>query len=101
MAFQKLTYSGTICNSYVYFSFDAENFDTGIISRELNINPTSVMIKKDSAPKSTSWKFGIQAGDDVDLESHLEKLLDVFEPYMEKINELKDLLNLETNLQFV
>ena len=43
---KKLTYSGTECNNYLYFSFDAEYFSTRQITEQLNIEPTSVMIKK-------------------------------------------------------
>jgi hypothetical protein len=46
MTYQKLTYSGTECKNYVYFAFDAEYFDIDIITDELKIEPTSVMIKK-------------------------------------------------------
>src|SRR5690606_14598831 len=95
------TYSGTECNNYLYFSFDSDIFDTDVISKELGIEPTSVMIKKDPVPKSTSWMHKIEAGNDIDLETHLEKLIDIFEPKIETINRLKDELNLETRLQFV
>lgn len=50
-----------MCNNYLYFSFDEESFDTEIITTELGIEPTSVMIKKDPVPKSTSWKYKIEA----------------------------------------
>ena len=45
--YEKLTYRGNECNNYLYFSFDAEYFDTKKITEELNIEPTSFMIKKE------------------------------------------------------
>ncbi len=97
----KLTYSGNECNNYLYFSFDAEYFDTKKVTEELNIEPSSVMIKKEPVPKSTAWKYQINAGDKIDLESFLEKLIDKFEPKIEIINELKSKYNLTTRIQFV
>ena len=101
MAYEKLTYSGTECNNYLYFSFDAEYFETDAITDELKIEPTSVMIKKNPVPKSTSWNYKIDAGNEIELETFLEKLIDVFEPKIEHINRLKERLKLETRLQFV
>ena len=98
---QKITYSGNECNNYLYFSFDAEYFDTQEITKELNIQPTSVMIKKEPVPKSTAWKYQIDAGNEIDLETFLEKLIDIFEPKIEIINNLKEKLNLTTRIQFV
>ena len=60
--YEKLTYSGKECNNYLYFSFDAGYFETEKITEELNIEPTSVMIKKEPVPKSTAWKYQIDAG---------------------------------------
>ncbi len=62
--YEKLTYSGNECKNYLYFSFDAEYFDTEKITEELNIQPTSVMIKKEPVPKSRIiyglvWLHGI------------------------------------------
>ncbi|GAA4815841.1 hypothetical protein GCM10011365_01530 [Marinicella pacifica] len=99
--YEKLTYSGTECNNYLYLSFDGDVFDTEIISTELDIQPTSVMIKKSPVPKSTSWKYKIEAGSDINLEIYLNQLVDIFEPKIETINRLKKTLNLETHLQFV
>ena len=99
--YKKLTYSGTECNNYLYFSFDAEYFDTKEITEKLNIEPSSVMIKKEPVPKSTAWIYQIDAGNEIDLENFLEKLIDIFEPKAEIINDLKDKLNLTTRLQFV
>jgi len=101
MTYQKLTYSGTECKNYLYFSFDADFFDTDIVTKELKIEPTSVMIKKDPVPKSTSWKYQIDAGSDIDLEIHLEKLIDIFENKIDEIKQIKEKLKLETRLQFV
>lgn len=98
---QKLTYSGTECNNYLYFSFDAEYFDTTKITNELNIEPTSIMIKKEPVPKSTTWKYQINAGNAIDLESYLEKLIDFLEPKTEIINRLKNKYGLTTRIQFV
>jgi Domain of unknown function (DUF4279) len=98
---QKITYSGNECNNYLYFSFDAEYFDTQEITKELNIQPTSLMIKKEPVPKSTAWKYQINAGSEIDLEKYLEKLIDIFETKIDIINQLKDKLNLTTRIQFV
>ncbi|MFS4466179.1 DUF4279 domain-containing protein [Maribacter sp. 2210JD10-5] len=99
--YEKLTYSGNECNSYLYFSFDAEYFDTKKITEELNIEPTSVMIKKEPVPKSTAWKYQIDAGNEIDLENYLEKLIDIIEPKIEIITRLKEKYDLTTRIQFV
>lgn len=101
MSYEKLTYSGTECNNYLYFSFSAAYFDTKKVTEELHIKPTSVMLKKEPVPKSTAWKYQIDAGNDIDLKSHLEKLIDIFEPKTEKINELKSKYKLTTRIQLV
>ena len=101
MHFQKLTYSGTECNNYLYFAFDAEYFDTDEVTNELNLEPTLVRIKKEPIPKSTSWEYRIEVGNDVDLETPLDKLIEVFEPKVREINRLKEKYHLETRLQFV
>jgi hypothetical protein len=101
MTYQKITYSGTECNNYLYFSFDGKYFDIEIVTKELNIRPTSIMIKKDPAPKSTSWNYRIDAGKNIDLKSYIEKLIDIFESKVADINRLKKKLKLETRLQFV
>ena len=99
--YEKLTYSGNECNNYLYFSFDTEYFDTGKITEELNIQPTSVMIKKEPVPKSTAWEYRINAGNEIDLETYLEKLINIFEPKTEVINKLKEKYSLTTRIQFV
>lgn len=101
MTYEKLTYSGTECKNYLYFSFEEELFNTEVITNELGIEPTSVMIKKDPVPKSTSWMYKIEAGNEIDLEIHLKKLIDIFEPKIGVINRLKRDLKLETRIQFV
>lgn len=101
MTYQKLTDNGTECNNCVYFAFDAEIFNTSLITDALEIEPTAVRIKKDPAPKSTSWKYQIKVGPEIDLENPLEKLLEVFESKIETINELKHKYQLKTRLQFV
>ncbi|WP_350290047.1 DUF4279 domain-containing protein [uncultured Croceitalea sp.] len=101
MTYEKLTYSGTECNNYLYFSFDAEYFDTKKITEELNIKPTSVMIKKEPVPKSTAWEYRIDAGNEIDLENYLEKLIKKLEPKIEIINGLKEKHKLTTRIQFV
>lgn len=99
--YKKLTYSGNECNNYLYFSFDAEYFDSEKVTEELNIEPTSVMVKKEPVPKSTVWKYQIDAGNEIDLEIYLAKLIDIFEPKIGIINRLKENLNLTTRIQFV
>ncbi|WP_084553691.1 DUF4279 domain-containing protein [Olleya marilimosa] len=98
---QKLTYSGNECNNYLYFSFDAEFFDCEKLTEKLNIEPTSVMIKKEPVPKSTAWKYQINAGNEIDLETNLGKLIDIFESKTEIINGLKEKYDLTTRIQFV
>jgi hypothetical protein len=101
MTYEKLTYGGTDCNSYLYFSFDAGFFDTGRISAELNLEPTSISVKKDPVPKSTSWMYRIEVVNGVDLETSLDRILDVFESKIATINRLKQELQVDTWLQFV
>ena len=101
MKYQKVTYSGTKCNNYIYFAFYAEQFDTNAITKELNIVPTSTIIKKEPIPKETCWEFKIEAHNDINLETHLEKLIDVFENKVDRINHLKKILKLQTILCFV
>jgi hypothetical protein len=98
---EKLTYNGNECNNYLYFSFNAEYFDTKKVTEGLRIEPTSVMKKNEPVPKSTAWDYKIEVGNQIDLETPLEKLIDIFEPKIEVINKLKMDLNLETRLQFV
>jgi hypothetical protein len=98
---QKLTYSGNECNSYLYFSFDADYFDTIEVTKILGLEPTSLMIKKEPIPKSTSWKYRIDAGNDLDLELHLEELIKTFEPKIDIVNSLKKTHKLATRIQFV
>ena len=67
----------------------------------IGIEPTSVKIKNEPIPVSTSWEYRIVAGNDLDLKSYLEELVNVFEPKIEVINSLKKSLNLETIIIFV
>jgi hypothetical protein len=99
--FQKLTYSGTECNNYIYFTFYSEKFDTDIITKALDILPTSLRIKKEPVPKFTDWTYKIIAGQDIDLVQYLEKLIDIFEPKIDIIKKLKLDYNLDTKIQFV
>lgn len=98
---QKLTYGSHECNSYLYFSFNADFFDIDEVTRELNISPTSVMIKKEPVPKKTAWEYRIDAGSNLNLEHYSTQLLDIFEPKVNVINQLKKRFNLKTRLQFV
>lgn len=101
MTYEKITYSGKDCNNYLYFSFESDFFETNMVTKELGVEPTSLRIKKDPVPKSTAWSYKIVVGKEIDLETPLEKLIDIFEPKIEVINRLKSELNLETRLQFV
>ena len=101
MSFQKLTYSGNSCNNYVYFSFNGDYFDIEKITKELNIKPSSVRLKKNPVPKSTSWKLQINVGNEIDLETPTEDIIKLLEPKAEEIVKLKRELNLETRLQYV
>ena len=98
---QKLTYSGKECNNYLYFAFDAETINTSEVTKTLGIEPTSLMIKKELITKSSSWKYRIDARNDIDLETHLEELIKLFEPKINEITSLKKKYNLETRIQFV
>ena len=101
MSYQKLTTVGDKSNNYLYFAFDGDFLDLNLVTSELNLNPTSVRIKKEPVPKSTSWKYQIDAEEDINLELHLEKLIDIFEKKVLEINQIKAKLNLKTRLQFV
>ena len=101
MSFKKSTYSGTICNSYLYFAFDGNYFDLNSISKVLELKPTSIIQKKEQVPKNTCWKYEMQAGDDADLLSHLNSLINVFESKIELIVSLNKELKTKTRLQFV
>lgn len=101
MTYKKLTYSGTDCNNYLYFSLHSDFFDTEFVTKELGIEPTSLMIKKDPVPKLTAWKYKIDVGAEIDLENPLQKLIDIFEPRVETIQRLKRDFRLESRLQFV
>ena len=101
MTFEKLSYSGTEYNNYLYFSFDAEYFDTDVVTSEMELEPTSLMIKNNPIPKSTSWKYSIDVGNKIDLETPLEKLINQLESKIDDINKLKNQLGLTTRLQFV
>lgn len=101
MTVKKLTYSGTKCNNYLYFLFYSDYFDTDAVTSELGIEPTSLVIKNDPVPKSTSWSYRIDIGQEIDLQTPLEKLVNLFESKTEEINQLKKRLGLATRLQFV
>jgi len=101
LTYQIITYSGTTCNNYLYFAFDGDFFDTEIITKELGIEPTSVMVKKDPVPKKTSWKYKIEVGKDIVLEPYIERLIDIFESKIADINRIKENFKLETRLIFV
>ncbi|MFD0962691.1 hypothetical protein [Pseudofulvibacter geojedonensis] len=45
------------CNSYVYFSFDAEYFD--VVTELMGVKPTSFKIKREPVPKFTTWEYKI------------------------------------------
>lgn len=91
----------TACDSYLYFAFDADYFDTQKVTQALDVEPTSVKVKKEPVPKSTTWKYRMDAGDALDLESYLEKLISVFAPKTPIINTLKEKYGLTTRIQFV
>jgi hypothetical protein len=101
MTFEKIIIARKECRNYLYFAFKANYFDVDVVTNELNLEPTSLMIKKDPIPKSTQWTYRIDAGNDFDLEIYLAKLIDIFENKVDEINNLKERLNLTTLLQFV
>lgn len=100
-SYQKLTYSGTTCNSYVYLTLMGDVFDTETVTEALSITPTKLIHKKDPRPKFTAWEYRIPATDDVDLETPLTQLIALFEDKVEQIRQLKTQFNLESRLQFV
>ena len=101
MGFKKLTYCGTKSNSYLYFALIADQFDPVEVSKVLNLKPTSTRKKAYPTPQFTSWKYTIEAGSHPDLESSLEQLINIFEPKIDKINQLKRSFKLDTRLQFI
>ena len=101
MASSEHTSNEIKCDSYLYFSFYSDYFDTDNVTKKLEIEPTSVIMKKEPVPKSTSWNFQINAGSDIDLETPLAKMLDIFEPKIDVINQLKKEYTLNTTLRFV
>lgn len=98
---QKLTYSGTTCNSYVYLTLMGDDFDTESVTKALSLTPTKLIRKQDPYPKFTAWEYRIYATNDVDLETPLTQLITLFEDKIEQILQLKTQLNLESRLQFV
>ena len=101
MGLEKLTYSGSEYNNYVYFVFDGEYYDVNAITRELKIEPTSVKLKKDPVPKNTSWFYKIGAGKEEDLRDEIDHIVKLFMPKIDLINKLKDEFDLQTRFQFV
>lgn len=101
MPYQKLTYSGTECNNYLYFCLYTDYFDVEIVTKALQLEPTSVKFKQNPVPKATSWKYRINAGAEINLEKYLEMLISIFEPKIDEINKLKENLKLETYVMFV
>ena len=101
MAFKKLTYSDSDYNNYIYISLKGDVFDTEAVTMALGIAPTSVVIKKNPVPSSTSWVYQINAGKAIDMETPLEKLVSLFEPKTDQINQLKAEPGLTTLLQLV
>ncbi len=88
-------------NSYIYFAFMSDTFDVSVVSKELKIEPTSTTIKKEPVPKSTYWEYRINAGNDFNLESYMDRLIGIFETKVDIINHLKEKYKLETRLQLV
>lgn len=101
MSFKKLTYSGNKCNNYVYFTFQGEYFDVEKITNELNIEPTTIRLKKNPVPNSTSWILRINIGNEIDIVTPTESIVNLLEPKIGEIVKLKKALNLETRLQYV
>ena len=96
-----LKYEGTEYNGYVYLVFAADSFDVEIITKELNIEPTSIRIKGDPRPIDSSWKYEINVGMSLDYETALNQLISLFELKIDTIVKLKKGLGLETLLKFV
>ncbi len=99
--YEKLTYSGTESNNYLYFALYAECFDVDLVTKGLMIEPTSTSIKKYPVPVSTYWCYRIDAGTEINLEVYLDKLIDIFEEKINDINKLKERYKLESKIQFV
>ncbi len=88
-------------DSYLYFAFKGDYFDTNAITELLRIQPTSVKVKNSPIPKSTTWSYQIEMGSVIDFETYIHDLLNIFESRIERINQLKNELQLTTILQFV
>ncbi len=99
--FQKITYSGTSCNSYIYFQFFGDSLDEDLISRSIGGMPTKVLVQGDPFPVCSRWMYQVDAGDDPLMEPYLNQILDLFEDKVEMIVHLKQEWGLNTELMFV
>lgn len=88
-------------HGYLYFAFKGDYFDANTITELLQIQPTSVKVKNNPIPKSTTWNYQIEIGSAIDFETYIHNLLNIFESRIERINQLKNELQLTTILQFV
>ncbi len=95
---KKLTYNGDECNNYIYFSFNSEYFNTSKVTNELGIQPTSLMIKSEPVPKSTSWHYEIKLGAKIDFKTPLEELVSLLETKVEIINRLKKTIEIRNSI---
>lgn len=88
-------------NSYIYFSFDGDEFDLNEVTKSLQLKPTLAKSKSRPTPKHTYWQYSVHAGESLDLEKVLLEIINIFEPKIETIIELKNKWSLSTRLQFV
>lgn len=101
MAYEKLTYSGSECNNYFYFSFYGDSFDEGKITKEMELTPTKVRMKGNPFPKNSLWKFKIELGKKIDFETPLREFVKILKSKTSIINALKKEYSLQTRFQFV
>jgi len=97
---QKLTYTGSVTNSYVYFVLYGDSFDPQIVTDVLKTVPTSTKTKTGPIPKYSSWTFKFEAGTELDLAAHLDKIITLLKPRIALINKLKKEYCLESRITF-
>jgi hypothetical protein len=88
----------------VYFALKGDyDFDPGVVTQRLGIEPTRVMRKADPRPKITSWMLssGKVVDDVVDVYAMSSKLVSRLAGSSESIKQLMAELNLSAVLQIV
>ena len=92
---------------YVYFALDGESFEPNDVTNHLGIQPTSVMRKGEKIPNKlpvfSSWQLSTEnvINEIIDVDELASKVIQVLEPKVELINEIKSKLNLTCRLEVV